>query len=73
MALGLNGFVYSGFMCTHVDMAPELAGTLFGITNTIASFPGFLAPSVANLITKNNVSSKLNGIKAKNNVFYTVH
>ncbi len=54
-SLGFNGFAYSGFMCTHVDMAPELAGTLFGITNSVASFPGFLAPAVANAFTKNEV------------------
>jgi hypothetical protein len=36
-------------------MAPELAGTLFGITNSVASFPGFLAPAVANAFTKNEV------------------
>ncbi len=57
--MGFNGFAYSGFFCTHVDMAPELAGTLFGITNTFASFPGFLAPTVANAFTKNEVRFKV--------------
>jgi len=58
IAMGLNGFTYSGFLCTHVDMAPDFAGTLMGITNSVANLPGFLAPIVANAFTKNNVSEK---------------
>jgi hypothetical protein len=48
-------------------MAPELAGTLFGITNTIASFPGFLAPAIANAFTKNEVRFRV--FKIASNLF----
>ncbi|XP_071038090.1 sialin isoform X2 [Parasteatoda tepidariorum] len=45
LSFGLNGFIYSGFMVNHVDMSPRFAGTLFGITNGIATLPGFVAPA----------------------------
>ncbi|CAG2114630.1 unnamed protein product [Medioppia subpectinata] len=54
LAMGLNGFIFAGFMSTHVDMAPEYAGTLMGITNSLGNLPGFLAPIVANAFTKYN-------------------
>ena len=56
VAMGLNGFIFSGFMSTHVDMAPNFAGTLMGITNSLANIPGFVAPIVANAFTEGNVS-----------------
>lgn len=45
LALGLNGFAFSGFIATHVDMSPDFAGTLYGFTNFFANFPGFLVPA----------------------------
>jgi ACS family sodium-dependent inorganic phosphate cotransporter-like MFS transporter 5 len=45
--MGFNGCVYPGFNSTHVDMAPDFAGTLMGLTNSIGNLPGFIAPLVA--------------------------
>ncbi|XP_054719646.1 LOW QUALITY PROTEIN: putative inorganic phosphate cotransporter [Uloborus diversus] len=45
LSVGFNGFIYSGFNVTHVDMSPEFAGTLMGITNCVANVSGFLAPA----------------------------
>ncbi|KAI1297686.1 Sialin [Halotydeus destructor] len=56
LAMGFNGFIYSGFYVTHVDMAPDFAGTLMGITNCIATIPGILAPYVVGLFLKHDVS-----------------
>ena len=47
LAMGLNGCCFSGFNATHVDMAPDFAGTLMGMTNSIGNIPGFVAPLVA--------------------------
>ncbi len=47
LAMGFNGCVYPGFNSTHVDMAPDFAGTLMGLTNSIGNLPGFIAPLVA--------------------------
>ncbi|KAG0717620.1 putative inorganic phosphate cotransporter [Chionoecetes opilio] len=46
LGVGLNGAVYSGYMNSHIDIAPNFAGTLMGITNCAATVPGFLAPMV---------------------------
>lgn len=56
LAMGLNGCCYPGFNSTHVDMAPDFAGTLMGLTNTLGNLPGFIAPIVANALTEGGVS-----------------
>ena len=43
-----TGFAYSGYLNPNViDLAPNFAGTLFGLTNTFANLPGFIAPQAA--------------------------
>lgn len=51
LSLGLNGFAMSGFHVTHVDMAPDFAGTLMGITNGISNFNGIIAPFIVTAMT----------------------
>ncbi|GFQ95872.1 hypothetical protein TNCT_280301, partial [Trichonephila clavata] len=51
MALALNGFIYSGFNITHVDMSPEYAGTIFGITNAISNVCGIIGPMIVGYFT----------------------
>ena len=36
------------------DIAPNLAGTVLGLTNCVGSVPGFVAPSIAGQITNSN-------------------
>ena len=50
IALGINGMSMAGFTVTHVDMSPNYAGTLMGITNCIANFAGVLAPMTVGFI-----------------------
>ncbi|KAL3200681.1 hypothetical protein MRX96_012960 [Rhipicephalus microplus] len=59
MAISLISFANSGFNCTHVDMAPAFAGTLFGITNCIGNTTGIIAPQVVGYLTEthNNVDN----------------
>ncbi len=40
----------AGFLVNHVDIAPQYAGILYGITNTVSTIPGMLAPLVAKTI-----------------------
>jgi hypothetical protein len=47
IAIGLNGCCFPGFNSNHVDMAPDFAATLMGITNSVGNTPGFIAPYVA--------------------------
>nr|XP_042911233.1 putative inorganic phosphate cotransporter [Parasteatoda tepidariorum] len=46
----LNSCVYSGFMVNHIDLSPQFAGTIFGITNTFATIAGSAASAAANAI-----------------------
>ncbi|XP_047484173.1 sialin-like [Penaeus chinensis] len=57
ISVGISGCGYSGSCLTEQDIAPNLAGTLTGITNTLGSATGFLAPAVAGAITMNNNKS----------------
>ena len=47
------GSSYSGYIVNHMDIAPQYAGTLFGLTNCISAVSGFIAPYVAAVLTKN--------------------
>lgn len=51
IGMGFNGFIYSGFMTTHIDMAPDFAGTLMGMTNAVATIPGFVVPALVGAAT----------------------
>ena len=59
LVMTLNGACHSGLNSTHVDLAPDHAGVLMGITNSIGNIPGFLATIVAERFTKNGVSKTL--------------
>ena len=50
LALGGSGLGVAGFDSNHLDIAPNYAGILMGITNTAATVPGIIAPFVAKLI-----------------------
>lgn len=43
------------FKSTHLFLLFDIVGTLVGITNTMASVPGFVAPYVVGAITYQNV------------------
>ncbi|KAF8789845.1 putative inorganic phosphate cotransporter like protein [Argiope bruennichi] len=51
MSLALNGFIYSGFNVTHVDMSPDLAGTTFAITNATSNVCGVIGPMIVGYFT----------------------
>ena len=53
LAMGLTGASYSGFHCAFQELAPNYSGTLTGISNTVATIPGFLAPGVTGYIINN--------------------
>ncbi|XP_042855608.1 sialin-like isoform X2 [Penaeus japonicus] len=54
IAVGFNGSSYSGNALSEQDIAPNLAGTLLGITNTFGAATGFLAPATVGAITNGN-------------------
>ncbi|XP_063878516.1 sialin-like isoform X2 [Scylla paramamosain] len=53
IALGSGGASTCGLHCGFQELAPNFAGTLTGISNTVATIPGFLAPAVTGMIINN--------------------
>lgn len=51
-----HGMGHSGFMAAYVDMAPDFAGTLLGISNIGGSIPGFAIPSLLGWLLKDEDS-----------------
>ncbi|CAK9294379.1 unnamed protein product [Gordionus sp. m RMFG-2023] len=52
IGVGFTGMAHVGFFVSHLDIAPPFAGMLMSLTNTIATIPGAVAPSVAAAITR---------------------
>ncbi|CAH2096647.1 unnamed protein product [Euphydryas editha] len=50
VVVGLNVGHYTGFLLVHIDMAPNFAGTLIGITNCISNVISIIAPLAAGAI-----------------------
>lgn len=48
-----------GRRCTELFMQRVVVGTMMGITNTVATLPGFIGPTVVGALTYRNVSSGL--------------
>ncbi|XP_045139172.1 sialin-like isoform X1 [Portunus trituberculatus] len=47
----LNGAASSGYLSSLQDLAPNLAGTLMGLTNTVGSLAGIGSPALTGYIT----------------------
>ncbi|XP_054156517.1 sialin-like [Oppia nitens] len=62
------GLMAGGDSPIVVDVAPDYSGSLYGLTNSFASFPGFLAPLVVGLVLDGNTSS--NPMSQWNILFY---
>lgn len=54
LAVGLNASTYVGYMVNHMDLSPNFAGILMGLTNSIANIMSLLGPiSVGFILTDN--------------------
>ncbi|CAO1314915.1 unnamed protein product [Diamesa tonsa] len=50
IAVGLGAFAWSGFAVNHLDVAPQYASILMGISNTFATVPGIVSPLLTGFI-----------------------
>lgn len=50
VSVGLNAGTYSGYYLNHLDLSPNFAGTLMGITNCIANICSLIGPTLAGVI-----------------------
>lgn len=53
IAVGLGAFAWCGFAVNHLDIAPRHASVLMGITNTLATIPGIVSPTLTGVLVKN--------------------
>nr|XP_033326414.1 sialin-like [Megalopta genalis] len=51
VALSFNGAACQTNLQNHQDLAPNFAGSLYGIMNTFGSFPGFIIPPIIGALT----------------------
>lgn len=56
IAVGLNGATYVGYMVNHMDLSPNFAGSLMGLTNSLANIMSILGPLAVGLILTDNHS-----------------
>lgn len=52
LAVGLGGFAWAGFSVNHLDIAPQYASILMGISNTFATIPGIVSPLLTSVIVE---------------------
>ncbi|CAL4153453.1 unnamed protein product [Meganyctiphanes norvegica] len=64
-ALAMQGATNSGYIPNVIDIAPNFAGTVQGISNMFGNTPGFLAPMTVGALTNNNQT-----LTQWNKVFY---
>lgn len=58
LSLGVNGASTLTNLQNSQDLAPNFAGSLYGIVNMIGSTTGFITPALVGAITKEHVRSK---------------
>jgi len=54
LSVGVNGIAVSGWQVNHMDLSPNYAGTLMGISSAFANLSGFLAPLLAGVVVNGN-------------------
>ena len=55
MATSFNAAKYSGHGIIAIDMSPNYAGVIVGLSSTAANLMGFMVPYTAGLITDGQV------------------
>lgn len=60
LTVGISAATYLGFQVNHIDLSPNYAGTLMGITNGSANVMSALAPLAVGMVVSDVVSLKGN-------------
>lgn len=59
MSVGLSSFSVSGFLANPLDIAPQFASIIVGISNTFGTLPGVISPILTGYIVTTPVSFNL--------------
>ncbi|XP_063237102.1 sialin-like isoform X2 [Bacillus rossius redtenbacheri] len=54
LATGCSGAVSSGALASLIDLSPNFASIMFGISNTVTVAPGIISPIIVGVLTYNN-------------------
>jgi MFS family permease len=57
LAVSMLGLGAGGIMVNQIDLGPELAGVLMGISNTIGTLPGVISPLLSSALLGNDNTS----------------
>lgn len=57
VATMFHGAVSSGPLASMVDLSPNYAGIVLGVSGMIGGMPGFISPIIVGIITQGNVST----------------
>ena len=52
LAVSMSGATYSGHFVNDMDIAPQYAGTIVGISSGTAAISGIIAPYLASIVTE---------------------
>ncbi|XP_055689170.1 sialin-like [Lutzomyia longipalpis] len=58
VAVGFGAFAWSGFIVNPLDIAPNHASVILGISNTFATIPGIVSPLLTGVITSDKTKEQ---------------
>lgn len=58
IGVGITGLNASGYAVNILDIAPQYAGVIMGVTNVFGASPGFISPQIVGIVTPNKVKKK---------------
>lgn len=59
IGVGITGLNASGYAVNILDIAPQYAGVIMGVTNVFGASPGFISPQIVGIVTPNKVIRNL--------------
>ncbi|KHN82704.1 Sialin [Toxocara canis] len=72
ISIGLGGLPWSAFSVNHLDLAPQYAGHLMGLSNTVATLPGMISPLTVGAIVSEHLASQWRIVFYLTAVIYTL-
>jgi MFS transporter, ACS family, solute carrier family 17 (sodium-dependent inorganic phosphate cotransporter), other len=58
VAVGFGGFAWAGFSVNPLDIAPQFASILMGLSNTVATLPGMVSPLLTGHLVQHKVCTR---------------
>uniref|UniRef100_A0A1I7WNV1 MFS domain-containing protein n=1 Tax=Heterorhabditis bacteriophora TaxID=37862 RepID=A0A1I7WNV1_HETBA len=72
LSIGLGGICWAGFSVNHLDLAPQYAGHLMGLSNTLATLPGMICPLIVGFVVKSGIQAEWNIIFYSTAIVYSM-